>query len=580
MTLRWLLIAALISSAVLGQEPARRLHQLIDSEWERTLAASPVFASAIGDKRFNRVWPNLSPEALDALHRHDLETLAALKQIDRLQLPKADRLNYDLFERRNRERAEEYDLKWHYVPLDVRSGIQFADDISDSIIFESVKDSDDWLARLQSFPEYMNQTMALMSQGIAAHLVQPKAILGRLPAQIDKQLPPHAEDSPFYKPFRKMPAAIPEAERIRLAAAGKQVIEQRVFPAYRQMREFITAKYIPAGYDQVGIWQAPQGKELYEHFTRVHTTTTLTPAEIHEIGLREVARIKDEMYTVMRRSGFSGTLPEFFQFLRTDPRFYFKDPQDLLTAYRNTAKQIDPLLVKLFRTLPRTPYGVTPIPAHIAPDTTAAYYQEPSGDGTRAGTYFVNLYRPEARPKWEMMALSLHESVPGHHLQLALGQEQGAVPQFRRHGESFTAFIEGWGLYAESLGGEMGLYEDPYSRFGQLTYEMWRAVRLVVDTGMHSMKWDRKRAIQYFMDNAAKTELDVVNEIDRYIGWPGQALAYKIGELKIKELRKRAAAQLGPNFDVKEFHDVVLGSGTIPLDVLDANVSDWLRSKR
>jgi len=561
-----------------ANQATKALQALFDAEWDYTMEQNPTWASQLGDRRWNDRWEDTSLAAIEQRHGHASDVLARLKKIDRRKLSPKDQLNYDLFQKHYETATEEHAYHWYLAPLNQREGIQTADELADALRFETVKDYEDWIARLRSFPAYLDQTIALMREGIRERIVQPKIVMQRVPRQIDNQIVAAPEKSPFYKPFQNFAAPVPDADRKRLARAASEAIAADVIPAYRRLKDFFVGEYLPACFEQVGAWQLPNGDAMYAFFARKYTTTRLSPPQIHEIGLREVKRIRDEMQAVMDQVVFKGTRQEFFKFLRADSQFYYQSPEELLTAYRALTRRIDPNLVKIFRTLPRMPYGVEPIPDKIAPDTTTAYYRQPAADGSRAGTYFVNLYKPETRPKWEMMALSLHESVPGHHLQIALAYEQGELPKFRRFGE-YTAFVEGWGLYAESLGEDMGLYDDPYSKFGQLTYEMWRAVRLVVDTGMHAMRWDRQKAIDFFLDNAAKSELDVVNEVDRYIAWPGQALAYKIGELKIKELRARAKQTLGDKFDLREFHDVVLKHGAVPLDILERNVEEWVGRK-
>jgi len=559
-------------------DAGKTLNDFFESEWNYEMEQNPIHASFLGDRRWNDRWGDRSLEAYRKREEHAPDALARLARIDRAQLSPADQLNYDLFKKDLETDIEGARFRDYLMPINQRGGPQTLDELGERLRFETVKDYEDWVARLRSFPLLIEQQITLMREGARTHVMWPKIVLDRVPAQIDKQLVSKPEESPFYKPFAKFPETIPAADRQRLTKAAREAISSGVIPSFQKLRKYFVDEYLPAAFDQVGVWQMPQGADYYAHLTRRHTTTTLTPQQIHEKGLSEVARIRGEMQAILTKVGFKGTLPEFFTKLRTDPQFFYKTPEELLEAYRALAKRIDPNLVKVFKTLPRTPYGVTPIPDKIAPDTTTAYYNQPAADGSRAGTYFVNLYKPETRPKWEMMALSLHEAVPGHHLQIALAQELGDIPKFRRYG-GYTAFVEGWGLYAESLGEEMGLYDDPYSKFGQLTYEMWRAVRLVVDTGMHQMKWDRQRAINFFMENAPKSENDIVNEIDRYISMPGQALAYKIGELKIKELRERARREVGPNFDLREFHDAVLLSGAVPLDVLERNITTWIAKK-
>jgi uncharacterized protein (DUF885 family) len=573
---------AILASPRIGaaapSDASARLKQVFDEGWERNLRENPLAATYLGDTRYDALWPDVSPDALARYNAEDKATVATIDAFDPATLNADDRLNRDLFRRMYDDGLEAYAYGNQYLAVNHMEGVQTEDQLVELLQFTSVKDYENLLSRLQSIDKYVDQNIALLREGVAKGLVQPKVIMERVPPQVQAHIVDDPTKSRFYGPFVNMPASIPAAEQQRLRTAATAAIRDHVVPAYKRLHEYLVKDYLPKCRHTVGIWDTPGGDAWYQQRIHWHTTTNLTADQIHDLGLKEVERIRGEMQKVVDRVGYKGSLQEFMQYLRTDPKFRYKDPQQLYTAYVAMAKRIDPLLPQYFGHLPRMPYGVRPIPDNAAPDQTTAYYQGPSVDGRRAGYYYVNLYKPEERPTYEIPVLTIHEAVPGHHLQIALAQEMGELPMFRRN-FGFTAFVEGWGLYSESLGNEMGLYEDPYDKFGQLTYEMWRAVRLVVDTGMHHKHWTRQQAIDFFKANAAKTDLDIVNEIDRYIAWPGQALAYKIGELKIKELRAKAQAALGDKFDLREFHDVVLGSGAVPLDVLEANVQRWQQQK-
>ena len=570
--------ATTTATATTASASSRALHALFEEEWEHDLAESPVWASSIGDRRYDARWDDPSLLAQARREAHERDVLAKVSRISRAELSPTDALSYDLFRLKYETAVEGQPFRLNLFPLNQRGGIQTSDEIADELPFTNVKAFSDWNSRLATFPKLMDATLEVLAEGIRTGMVHPRLIMQRVVAQIDTQIVTDPTKSAFYAPYKKMDAGVAPADRERLASDAKRLIMSSVVPSFTKLRAFFVDKYLPASSEGVGAWRLPKGEALYAYTARAHTTTKLTPDQIHSIGLHEVARIRGEMEAVKNRAGFPGPLKDFFVYLRSDPKFFFKTSEELLFAYRELAKRVDPQLVKVFKRLPRTPYGVAPIPDAVAPDTTTAYYREPSADGSRAGTFFVNLYKPEARPRWEMTSLTLHESVPGHHLQIALAMEEEGIPKFRRHGD-YSAFVEGWGLYAETLGEEMGLYDDPYAKFGQLTYEMWRAVRLVVDTGIHHLRWDRQRAIDFFMENAAKSEHDVVNEVDRYIVWPGQALAYKIGELRIKELRKKKSAELGARFDLKAFHEAVLRSGPLPLDILEREVVANLKAE-
>jgi len=591
-----LLALILVVAAALAPQPVAvyaapapdaksRLDALYEAEWQRWLREDPTLATSVGDPRFNDRWPDLSLPAIAKTQELDRAALAALVSVDPAGLPATDRLNFDIAKVQFGRRIAIAPYKpylyaiSHLGSLQSAGSVQTASEITEITPFATVKDYENWLARLRGFDAYVQQVTELLRTGIGEGRTQPKVIMQRVVPQLAAQHVATPEDSPFFAPFKRFPATIPEADAKRLTAAGREAIATGVLPALAKFEKFFNGTYLPACRPGIAIAGTPDGAAYYRELIEYHTTTALTAKEIHALGLAEVARIHAAMDKIIAAVGFSGSFQEFSHYLRTDPKFFYTDPIELLHGYMVIAKSIDPNLVTLFGKLPRTPYGVRPVPETSAPNTTTAYYQPLSADGSRPGYYYVNLYKPEERPKWEMEVLTTHESVPGHHLQIALQYENSnGVPMIRRMSD-FTAYTEGWGLYAESLGYDLGLYTDPYQQFGQLTYDMWRAVRLVVDTGIHSEGWSRDQAIDYFKANAPKSELDIANEIDRYIAWPGQALAYKVGQLKILELREAARQALGSRFDIREFHDVVLSTGAVPLSVLERTVRDWIAAK-
>jgi uncharacterized protein (DUF885 family) len=580
------LLATLYAAFLLALAPAHasesataRFEALLEREWQRDLADNPLVASYRGDTRFDDRLPDLSFAAIETRNASDAQVLTDLARIPREALSSADQLTYDLFRIEYGNRVAAAPFHPEYYELRAREGPQSLNETAETMPFEKTADYDTWLKRLAALPAYLDQYAALLRRAASEKRTQPRVIMDRVLPQLQMQTVDMPENSPFFERFKQYTDAVPEADRQRLTAGARRVIADAVVPAYRRFTQVFRDEYLPACRETVGIRDTPDGPAFYANRARYHTTTNLTPAAIHAIGLKEVARNRAEMLAVMKEVGFSGTLQEFFQHLRTDPQFYYATPDELFRAYVYTAKMIEPELPRLFGKLYRTPYGLRVIPATSAPNTTTAYYSGPSIDGKRPGYYYVNLYRPEVRPKYEMEVLTVHEAAPGHHLQVALAQEQTDLPKFRRFYD-VTAYAEGWALYSERLGYDLGLYKDPYSRFGQLTYDQWRAVRLVVDTGIHDMGWTRQQAIDYFLDNAAKTEADIVNEIDRYIAWPGQALAYKIGQLKILELRERAKTTLGDRFDIRAFHDTILATGAVPLEIVERTVDTWIEAQR
>lgn len=565
------------NAAFAAPKPANGpLNKLFETTWQEDLADDPLSATQLGDARYNDKLPDMSQVAIDLRHKKNYSRLQTLAKVNREKLDKADQLNFDLFQREIKNRIEEYQFKPWMFAVTTGSGPHQLAEVAEYAPFATVKDYDNWIARINASGIYLDQWILLLTQGTTERLTQPRLVINKVLEQLKGPLTADPEANPFYAPFKKMPAGIPAAEQARLTAAAKAAIQTVAIPAFGRFDKFLREVYLPASRDSVGIYDTTGGEQYYRNRIKYYTTLeNMDAARIHNLGLEEVKRIRAEMEKTLEGINFLGTVEQFLGFLRNDPRFFYKTPEELMAAYEKTARGIEPQLPKLFGRLPKTPFGIRAIPAATAPTTTTAYYQPPSLDGSRPGNYYVNLYKPETRPMWEVEALTAHESVPGHHLQIALAYELTGLPQFRRNA-GYTAFVEGWALYSEKLGYDLGLYQDDFSKFGQLNYDMWRAVRLVVDTGMHAFKWNRDQAIYYFKQNTGKSDLDIQNEVDRYISWPGQALGYKIGQLRIQALRAEAEKALGDRFDVRAFHDKLLGSGALPLTVLDTEMRAWI----
>jgi len=560
-------------------------------DWKRWLAEYPELATSFGYPGGDDRWTDDSPAGIERRTHHLSESLASVRAFDPAGLPAKDRTNYDLYrellEVAERGLAFGLDpLPFHLgmprsflVPLNQMDGVHLsASEVLEIQPREHPSDYENILARLNSLETAVEQNLALLEAGLRKGHTACRVAIGGVPDQVRGLIPAEPLDSPLLLPFREFPARIPESERPRLLAAAKTAYRDRVVPAFERLHGYLVSTYLPACREAPGVSSLPDGAALYEHLVRWQTTTGHSPQEIHEIGQREVRRLRSAMEELKANSGFAGTLAEFFEFLRTDARFSYPTAEALIDGYRVIAKKTDPGLARLFGRLPRLPYGVAPVPEFRAQSSPTAYYMPGAPSTGRAGTFYANTFQLPSRLRWEMEPLCLHEAVPGHHLQIALAQEVEDLPDFRRH-TGPTAFVEGWGLYAESLGEELGHYRDPYSQMGQYIYDMWRSIRLVVDTGIHALGWSREDAIRFFRENTGKSDVDIAVEVDRYIVWPGQALAYKIGQLKFRELRTYAERELGERFDPRWFHDRVLEEGALPLDMVDARVRAWVSSE-
>jgi uncharacterized protein (DUF885 family) len=564
-----------------GAPPAdSALHALFEEAWTWELREDPLMATSVGRHEHDDRLPSVAPEDLRRRADRRRAFLERLRAIDRSELGTQDRISHDMFERRLELAIRSHELEEHLVPFTSETGFhtRFAR-LPAQAPFRSVEDYEEYLARLRAWPEHLDQQLAHLRRGLETGTTLPRAVLDGLEPTIEAHVVDDPGESVFWEPFTSFPDRVPRAERERLRREGRAAVTEAVVPGYRRFLSFFRDVYVPGARETVGASELPDGEAYYRHQIRRYTTLDRSPAEIHRLGREEVERIRAEMDAVIEATGFEGGYDEFLEFLRTDDRFYVDEPGQLLKEAAWIAKRMDGKLPSLFGELPRLPYGIEPVPDHLAPNYTAGRYVAPPLGSGQPGLYWVNTHDLESRPLYTLTALTLHEAVPGHHLQHAAQIEIEGLPAFRRH-TYISAFGEGWALYAERLGAEAGLYDTPYEEFGRLTYEMWRACRLVVDTGIHAMGWSRQRARDYLASRTALSRHEVRTETDRYISWPGQALSYKMGEIEIRRLRRTAEEALGDDFDLAAFHDTILWNGTVPLPTLRERVEAWIEAER
>lgn len=564
------------------QQPENsQLRELMDRIWDFELTEYPLLATDVGDPRGQ---DRLARNTLADHARRDQKAAEFLKQLESIDpktLSDEDQIDWELVRRKLVTDRADYRLGLHLMPINNREGFHIGlPELPRQMNPDSAAEMKNYIARLKEFPRFVDEQITLLQTGIDRGLTQPAVIMRDSVSQATAHVVDDPEDSLFLKNLAEESIAkLDPSEWKALRPQLLEAIEKQVVPSYRRFAEFLKSTYVPSCRGSIAARVLPNGQELYQQQVNKFTTLSLTPDELHQTGIDENARIRRQMNAIRERVGFEGDLPAFLEHLRTDPKFYATTPEQLLKEVAYILKQADGRLPTLFGKLPRTPYGIREVPAYVAPQTTSAYYWPPASDGSRGGFYYVNTYNLAARPLYQLQALSFHEAVPGHHLQLALQAELDELHPIRKQ-TNFTAFIEGWALYSEKLGSELGFYKDPYQEFGRLSMEAWRASRLVVDTGIHAKGWTRQQAIEYMADNTALSKHNIVAEVDRYIGWPGQALGYKVGELFISDLRQRAEAALGDGFDVREFHDVVLSSGSIPLPVLETKIRRYIDQTR